>query len=371
MSIERRDFLKTFAAGAVLPTGEVLDRATEAAQRIRAASLAADLYDRSIVIDTLAVGLEWDEVEFEAAALSGYTGIQTTLPSGNFDQAMRALAAWNARIEEHPEALVRATGAADIERAKAEGKMAVIFGFQNATMIHDDLDNIDLLYAEGTRCIQLTYNSRNLLGDGCTERTNAGLSDFGVAAVKRMNELGIIVDLSHCGRQTIADGLAFSDPPACFTHTMCEALRPGHPRAKTDAQLRAVAEQGGVASMVTIGYFVGNNPGPGGTTTIETYLDHIDHAVNVAGIDHVGVASDYQLRGISSWATRENWYEPRLKSFKPSYDVQWPPWIPELDGPERFRTVTAGLQGRGYSDDQIEKILGLNWMGYFREVLRG
>ena len=166
-----------------------------------------------MVIDSLAVGYEWDEVEYDAIARSGYTGIQTTLPSTNFQVAARALAEWRRRIRENPDRLVHATKAAHIEAAKADGKMAVIFGFQNATMLEGVLENLDPLYDLGTRCIQLTYNSQNRLGSGCTERVDGGLSDFGVEVVGRMNELGIIVDLSHCGRQTSMDGIEVSTSP--------------------------------------------------------------------------------------------------------------------------------------------------------------
>jgi membrane dipeptidase len=235
-------------------------------------------------------------------------------------------------------------------------------------MIRNSAQNLDDLYQAGTRWIQLTYNSRNLLGDGCTERTNAGLSDFGVEVVERMNDLGIMVDLSHCGRQTTLDAILFSDPGPCFTHTMCEALYPSHPRAKTDEEIRAMAGKGGVMGVVALGYLVG--PDPGGQTTIETYIDHIDHVVNIAGIDHVGLASDFVIKGISSSATRESWYEPRLESFKPSYQVRCPPWIPELDSPDRFRSVALILNQRGYSSGDIEKILGLNWLRYYKEVLK-
>lgn len=363
MPIDRREFLGVAAAGAAWPAVSRLKPFLAAQERTR----ADDLYDEAIVIDTLAVGHEWDEVEYAAVEASGYTGIQTTLPSGNFDVAQRALDAWNLRVEERSGLLLRATTAADIERAKREGKMGVVYGFQNATMIHRDLDNLDRLYELGARCIQLTYNDRNLLGNGCTERVDGGLSDFGVAAVRRMNELGIIVDLSHCGYRTSIDGIAFSDPPACFTHTMCEALYPGHPRAKTDEQIRLMARNGGVIGIAALGYFVG--PDPGGETTIEDYLDHVEHAISIAGIDHVGLCTDFQIRGVASWATRENWYEPRLRNFKPSYQVRWPPWIPELDDTDRFRRVTAGLMERGHPDEHILKILGGNWLRYFGEVI--
>jgi membrane dipeptidase len=241
-----------------------------------------------------------------------------------------------------------------------------MLGFQNATMVGDQVDNVDVLYALGTRVIQLTYNTRNLLGDGCTERTNAGLSDFGVAVVHRMNELGIVVDLSQCGAETSRDAIAVSARPPAFTHTMCRAVYE-HPRAKSDELLRAMAEKGGMIGMAALGYFVG--PDPGGATGIERYLDHVDHAVRVAGIDQVGLCTDFEIRGIQSWATKATWYEPRLQIFKPSYAVRWPPWIPELDAPTRFRTVARGLARRKYPAGQIEKILGSNWVRYFRDAL--
>ncbi len=351
-NLRRREFLRVFPAGGLalsLPAQDPID----------------SVYDRSIVVDSLSIET-WDEDAFAAWKRSGYTAIQTSLANRNFAVATRALEEWKKRFEQHPEKLLHATRAADIERAKREGKLAVVLGFQNATIVEDNLSNLDKLYASGTRCIQLTYNSRNLLGDGCTERTNTGLSDFGIACVERMNQLGIIVDLSHCGEQTSADGIAYSRRPPAFTHTMCKALH-FHPRAKPDELLRAISDRGGMTGIVTLGYFVGPRP----DTSLEDYLRHLDHAVKVGGIDHVGLATDYQIRGIEASSTRENWYLPRLRTFKPSYNVRWPPWIPELDKPERFRTVALGLAKRGYKSGDIEKILGLNWMRYFREIFGG
>ena len=363
MKIGRREFLKTTALGA---SGMALGMTPF---QIRTKSDIDRLYDRSIVIDTLCVGHDWDKEELDAVEKSGYTGIQTSLANRTWDSALESIAEWNDRIDSNPDIFIKATQAAHFKQAKKEGKLAVMYGHQNATMIENKVDRLDILHDMGTRCIQLTYNSRNLLGDGCTERTNAGLSDFGLKVVERMNHLGIIVDLSHCGKQTSYDGIKFSKRPACFTHTMCEALYPGHPRAKTDKQLKAVALKDGMVGIAALGYFVG--PDPGGETTIETYLDHIDHAVKTAGLDHVGLCTDFQIHGIKAWATKETWYEPRLKVFKPSYNVKWPPWIPDLDEPQRFRNVAHGLFRRGYSERAIEKILGENWLNYFEEVLGG
>lgn len=323
------------------------------------------LYRRAIVIDSLNV-TDWDEAAFADLDKSGYTAIHTSLANRNFAVGLRDLRRWQELFERHPDKLLLCRKATDVERAKREGKLAVLLGFQNATVIEDDLGHLDRLYAAGARSIQLTYNARNLLGDGCTERTNAGLSDFGIACVERMNELGMIVDLSHCGEQTTADGIAFSKKPPAFTHTMCKAVY-DHVRAKSDALLRALADKGGVTGILALGYLLG----PGPETSLEDYLRHIDHAVKVCGIDHVGLASDFSIRGIEATATRESWYLPRLRAFKPAYRVRWPPWIPELDKPGRFRTVAAALARRGYKSGDIEKILGLNWLRYFRDVFGG
>lgn len=383
MDIKRRNLMKMVPLGVLLPgqfikafSTNISSSAIDSAQA-NSVSLTAELqqenideiYKKAIVIDGLVISRGWDEDSFSALAKSGYTGFNTSLASGSLKSALKSLADWQKRIEDNPDRLVYARTAADFIQAKKEGKVAVMFGFQNATMIDNSLDNLEVLYQAGTRWIQLTYNQRNLLGDGCTERTNAGLSDFGIEAVERMNELGIIVDLSHCGRQTTDDGIKFSNPGPCFTHTMCETLYKNHPRSKTDKQIRAMADKGGVMGIICLGYMIG--PDPGGATTLETYVDHIDHAVKIGGIDHVGLAADFAIQGLEAdGATRENWYVPRLTRFKPSYEVRWPPWIPELDKPERYKLVARALDKRGYSSRDIEKILGQNWLRYFGETLK-
>ena len=325
------------------------------------------LYDDAIVIDALSFGKEWAEEEFRALAETGYSGIVESLPRRDLRTAVEALTKWRQRAEKHADKLTIALSAADFSEAKQSGRTAVLMNFQNSTMLDDDVDNIDALHALGMRCFQLTYNFRNRVGDGCLERTNAGLSEFGLEVVERMNEVGVLIDLSHCGRQTTDDGIEFSKRPVAITHTMCEALRPKHPRAKTDAQMRACADKGGVVGIAALGYFIG--PDPGGETTIEHYADHIEHAVSVAGHSHVGLSSDFPPQGIASWATRETWYEPRLKVFKPSYEVRWPPWIPELDATDRFRNLIRVLAGRGWTEHQLELLLGRNWLRLFRDTI--
>ena len=359
--MDRRQFQKLLALG-VIPPLLGFDMFT-------ALRMNDKVYDEAIVIDGLIIGRNWDEESFAALDKTGYTGFNVSLDSITFNRALLSLVDWKNRVDNHPDQLIHATSAADFERAKQEDKVAVLFGFQNSRMINNNLENLDILYQAGTRWMQLTYNERNLIGDGCTERTNSGLSDFGIEVVERMNELGIVIDLSHCGKQTTDDGIQFSKTGAMINHSMCEALHKNHPRAKTDEQIKAMADKGGVLGIICLGYMIGPNLGV--DTTLETYVDHIDHAVKVGGIDHVGLAADYPIQGLeANGATKENWYVPRLTRFKPSYKVQWPPWIPELDETDRYRHVTRLLDQRGYSTGDIEKILGQNFLRYYREVLK-
>jgi len=327
-----------------------------------------ELYKKAIVVDGLIIVRGWNQDSFAALDNTGYTGFNASLDSGDMTKSISVLERWQKIVSENASRMILATSADDFLNAKKEGKAAIMLGFQNSAMIGTSLDNLNSLHQAGTRWMQLTYNERNLLGDGCTERTNAGLSDFGIEAVERMNELGIIVDLSHCGEQTTTDGIKFSRAPASINHSMCKALY-NHPRGKTDGQIRAMADKGGVIGIICLGYMIG--PNLGSQTTLETYVDHIEHAVKVGGIDHVGLSSDFAIQGLkATGSTRENWYVPRLTAFKESYKVQWPPWIPELDTTDRYRDVARSLNKRGFSSGAIEKILGQNWIRYFRETLK-
>lgn len=332
-----------------------------------ARSAVADFYDDALIIDALCFGREWEEPVFEALREANYSGIVESLPRRDLQTAIDALVEWRTRVKENPDTLLIALEAADFERAQQSQRTAVVMNFQNTTMFEGDVDNVDALHALGMRCAQLTYNFRNVVGDGCLERTNAGLSDFGLEVVDRMNEVGVMIDLSHCGIQTTLDGIEFSKKPVAMTHTMCISVRGDHPRAKTDEQIRACAEKGGVVGMIALGYFIG--PDPGGDSTIETHADHIEHAVSIAGIEHVGISTDFPPQGIEPWATYEEWYVPRLDVFKPSYELRWPPWIPELDTPDRYRNLIAVLDRRGWSQDHMERLLGRNWLRVFKETI--
>ena len=323
------------------------------------------IHEAAIVIDGLEIS-RFGRPVFEGMRQGGLTAVNCTVSVlENFRQTIRNIGWWQKAFAEHADLIVQVRSVSDIHSAKRSGKTGIILGFQNTSAIEDELDLLSIFHALGVRVIQLTYMEANLVGQGCLERFDAGLTAFGLEVVAEMNRLGIVIDLSHVGHQTVMETIEASSQPVAFTHANPWSLC-NHPRNKTDEEIRALVKKGGVIGATIFPPFLPE----GNRSTVRDVVKVVDYLVSIAGIDHVGVASDFVIQGISSSATREDWYEPRLESFKPSYQVRWPPWIPELDSPERYRTVAEILDRRGYSSGDIEKVLGLNWLRYYRQVLK-
>jgi membrane dipeptidase len=250
----------------------------------------------------------------------------------------------------------------DIARCHREGRLGIIFGSQTGDMVGRDISRWTILHKLGLRISQLTYNERNELGDGCMEPENRGLTAFGRQAVQEMNRLGIIVDLSHVGERTALDATLYSSKPVIYSHSNPRALVASR-RNATDDQMRLMAETGGVMGISPFSPMCA--PTPGVRPTLEDYLDMVDYAVKKIGIDHVGIGSDV--------------YESHTKlAWESSTKRQYPnPWWYETKEADGFSTVSdwpqviRGLIGRGYSDPEIEKILGQNWLRVFTECWTG
>jgi len=324
---------------------------------------AAEVYNGAIVIDATAPMLVHDD-EWPSWHRGGVTcafATLTTSRSGaNMPSTIGTIADWYVKLRTHSDRLLHATTVADIDRAKREGKLAVVFHFQNATPIEFNLRLLEIYHRLGVRAIQLTYNVKNALGDGCLERTDAGLSEFGVAAVKEMNRLGILVDLSHTGEQTTLDAMEASSKPVAFTHanvrTICE-----HRRNLSDRQMRKLAELDGVMGLNGFPPFVRPDTE---APTVDDLIDHLDYIVKLIGIDHVGLGLDY-------FKAQPGEYEQRLRTgeWKPG-EYPKPPWnYPRgIDDASKLGALAPALARRGYSDDDIVKVLGGNFLRVLRAV---
>ncbi len=341
------------------------------------------LYDGSIVIDGL--GAPGSEESDEAAPLSpadidhvrtsGLTAIHVTVgsvgtmsPLAAFEKIVRDITRWEGEIAAHPEVLAAIRTAADLQAVKSAGRTGLIYGLQDGVSFEDDLDRLTALHQIGIRVIQPTYNRRNLLGDGCMEPADAGLSRAGVEAVERMNQLGILVDLSHCGRRTAADAIAASTRPVSFTHTGSYAVAP-HPRHRTDEEIKAVADTGGVIGIFIMPYLAkGNQP------TAADVMQHIEHVIDVAGEDHVsigtdGVVSPTQLTPKFIETFSKNVRERKqLGIAAPGENETGYLFANDLNTPRRFETLAGLMLDRGYSDARVRKILGGNLVRVFAET---
>ena len=217
-------------------------------RRLLAADSATALYSRSIVIDGLGFpgGRQTDTqaallpLEIEDIRASGLSAVHVTVgtvgtmpPLEAFEAIVRDIARWEGQIERHPTVFARVRTVEDIRRARQAGQTGLVYGLQDGVSFEDDAGRLEALHHLGIRVLQPTYNRRNLLGDGCMEPADGGLSRAGHEAIERLNALGILVDLSHCGRRTAADAIRASKRPVAFTHTGCDALAP-HPRHRTD-----------------------------------------------------------------------------------------------------------------------------------------
>jgi membrane dipeptidase len=372
--ILRRQFLAmTIATGA----------AALAPSRLFAAGSATALYSRSIVIDGLGFpgGRQTDghaallPLEVEDVRASGLSALHATVgavgtmtPLDAFERIVRDITRWEGEIERHPAVFARVRTVEDIRRAKQAGQAGLVYGLQDGVSFEDDTGRLEALHHLGIRVLQPTYNRRNLLGDGCMEPADAGLSRAGHESIERMNALGMLVDLSHCGRRTAADAIRTSKRPVAFTHTGCDALAP-HPRHRTDEELRAVADTGGVIGIFVMPYLArGRQP------TAADVIAHLEHAIEVAGEDHVSIGTDGQVSPTEVTpefvaAFRKNTQERKALGIAAPYETEdGYLFASDLNSPRRLETLAGKLLERGHGEERVQKLLGGNLVRVFGDA---
>jgi len=332
----------------------------------------AALYKNAIVIDALCsplLDLDAPPAADVLAALrqSGITAINFTISDQTFESTVGNIATVEALVEQHPETFLLVRRHSDIARAKRESKIGIMPGFQYPAFLEEKPERIEMFRQFGVRIMQLTYNNRSLFGDGCLEPGNAGLSKAGVAAVKKMNELGIAVDLSHSGYRTTAEGIAESAKPVLITHAGCAAVY-AHPRNKPDEILKALADRGGYFGVYLMPYVVASPTVP----TREHVLNHIVHAINVCGADHVGIGSDGSIQKTVLTSEQKASFDQDIARRKklgigaPGEDRY--PYVPDLNGPDHMEIIATELAKRGQPAAVIERVMGANFQRVIGEI---
>ena len=383
-SLDRRTFLSFAAAGLAASSPGY---AASAARAPDAHPALGALPSSTLIVNTLG-GLEdpnrddsdsdsqpmkIEERVLRDAHASGLTAVNVTLgyvsgPKDPYEFSVRDVAEMDTRVRTNARDLIKVYTAADIVRAKSEGRIGIIYGFQNGAMMGSDASRVDLFANLGVRVIQLTYNPANQIGDGSLAPENRGLTPFGREVVERLNANRVMVDLSHSGETTCLEAARASKQPISINHTGCRALN-DLPRNKTDEELRLVASKGGFVGIYFMPFL-----NPSGHAAAEDVIAHIDHAVNVCGEDHVGIGTDGTVTAIDDLEAYKATLAKEVAARRAagvSAAGERPdtfPFVVDLRGVDQFRDLADRLRRRGYSTPRIEKILGRNFLRYATDV---
>ncbi|PRY73148.1 dipeptidase [Halomonas ventosae] len=318
-----------------------------------------ELHDDAIVIDGLIIA-KWNRELFEDMRRGGLTAANCTVSVWEgFQATVDNIVRSNALMAECRDLVRPVRTTADITRAKEEGKTGILYGFQNAHAFEDQIGYVEVFKQLGVGIVQMCYNTQNLVGTGCYER-DGGLSGFGREIVAEMNRVGIMCDLSHVGETTSREVIEASEKPVCYSHCLPSGLKE-HPRNKSDAELKFIADRGGFVGVTMFTPFLR----AGVDATVDDYVEAIEYVMNIVGEDAIGIGTDFTQghgQDFFEWLTHDKGYARRLTRFG------------EIINPEGIRTIgefpnlTEALSRRGFSEPQVRKIMGENWVRVLRDV---
>ena len=374
MKVDRRTVLAATAGAMIAGPG--------LAQGRRA---APSWFDQAIIIDALGgIGdpyapeeqLRLSDRAWAETVATGVTVLRdTVMPVGNpadpWSDYQKDIALKQNILLANPDRLLLVRNAADILKAKREKKFAVVFGTQDTSMVGPELDRLAQLKKDGVMTVQLTYNNRNLAGDGALEPANAGLSKLGKATIERIEAEKLLLDLSHGGARTMAEAAAHAKRPLTISHTGARALT-DHPRNVEDATIKAVADKGGVIGVYFMPFLKA-----GGHPRAAEVIAHVEHVARIAGEDHVGIGTDNGvLPMILDEETKkrmDKWQAERIKAgiASPGEAIGVYPMVADYNSVDRYRRFVADLEKRGWSQTRLEKLMGRNFLRLYREAWGG
>jgi membrane dipeptidase len=374
MQIDRRTLL--VGGMATLATAPAL------AQRKRSAGY---WYDKAIIIDALGglsdpyspnEQLRLSERWWSETTATGVTLLRDTVfPVGNgadvWGDYQKDITSKQNILNANPDRLILIRSAADILKAKRERKFGWIWGTQDSCMVGPELDRLAQLKKDGVMTVQLTYNLRNLAGDGSLEPANGGLSNLGRDTIRRIESEKLLLDLAHGGARTMAEAAAFAKRPLVISHTGARALM-DHPRNTADETIKAVVDKGGVVGVYFMPYLRADMH-PAAADVIA----HVEHIANVAGEDHVGIGTDNGVLTLDlspeSKKKLDEWQAQRIKLgiAAPGEAIGVYPYVADYNSLDRYRRFAADLQKRGWSQARMEKLMGGNFLRVYRDAWGG
>jgi membrane dipeptidase len=340
------------------------------------ASVSAKAQDR-LTIDGLSIAFDvtgGESLDLETLAAirsSKLTAINMTTPypGDNFQVAVEKISQLQHIVSKYPDNLQIVRNVSDVEDCRQKGRLGIIIGFQSTEMFDESLAGIAIFHGLGARVIQMSYNGPGLFGNGCLTEGNDGLTALGREAIGQINDRGMLLDASHANQATTAETIALSRDPIIISHTGCNAIY-RHPRSNDDADLKAMADGGGVAGIYLMPFLDGGT----GELTTEMLFKHLEHALNICGEDHVGIGSDQGVIPVDDGPEYRQHLRAEVQRRKdagisaPGESADRPPFIPALNRPDRLLEIGRIMSDHGYSRSIIDKVIGGNFYRVAKEV---
>ncbi|MEM7797952.1 MAG: membrane dipeptidase [Chloroflexota bacterium] len=308
----------------------------------------------------------WDQSLFEEACDAGVNGAHVTLAVWeNARETLSQISTWLRYFETYSDLILPVKQAADLDLAKKTGRVGIIFGFQNSSPIEDDLGLVEIYAQLGVRVMQLTYNNQTLLGSGCYEAHDGGITRFGREVINEMNRLGMVIDLSHVGEQTTLDAIEISEQPVAVTHSNPKWLS-NIPRNKSDDVLSALAANDGMLGCSLYPHLIG-----GQEVSLKQFCAGIAHAAEIMGSERIGLGTDLVRKctpAYLNWLRMGRWTHTIDYGAGSADSPGWPEWQAWFKTPYDFPTVAQGLRDIGFSESEVDGIMGENWYSFFKQV---
>ncbi|MBE8168022.1 MAG: peptidase M19, partial [Shewanella sp.] len=326
-------------------------------------------YDSSIVIDGLGGAVRsGKKLSLNLLATlksSGITAVHQTIPApgDDYEKTKKAIKETKALIALHSDTLKLITSAHYIVEAKRHKQVGIIMGFQSTEMFGSHLERVKEFADAGVKIMQLSYNNRSQFGAGGLVKTKTGLTELGKQAIEQMQKHNVLVDVSHSAKQTVADAIQYSQKPISISHTGCNAIY-RHPRNNDDAELRSLANKGGVVGIYLMPFLEGGEH----EIKADMVIRHIEHALNVCGSDHVAIGTDQGIAAVNDTPEYREMIRKEVLRRKaagisaPGETPNRPPFIPELNSERRIELIAHRLQKKGHSERVIEQVIGKNWL---------
>ncbi|WP_027856882.1 dipeptidase [Marinobacterium jannaschii] len=330
--------------------------------------MSRELHNEMIVIDGLQYS-NWNREIFEQLHAGGVTMVHATIVyHEQIRETLLRIAEWNRHFEMNSDLIMPVKGAADIRRAKELGKVGVMFGAQNCSPIEDDIGMVEVMRELNLMIMQLTYNNQSLLACGCYEAEDSGVTRFGRQAIKEMNRVGMIVDMSHSGERSTLDAIEISERPIVISHANPTSFHAAK-RNKSDTVLKALGESGGLLGFSLYPFHLKNGP----DCTLAEFCDMVASTADLMGVDNIGIGTDLcqeQPLSVLEWMRNGRWSKSMDYGEGSKSNADWPRPLSWFKDSRDFPNITEGLLARGFSAEEVAKIMGLNWLNFLDDGLQ-